>query len=86
MKRSDARMRKPFEYTRRPSYKPLNTSTVRVKHGSKYRKGDGQLKSTVNLRRINKELMRHKLALASFIPAAFLMNPKTGCCVKAVAI
>lgn len=83
MNRQDARMRKPFEYVRRPSQKALNTSTIRV-HGSKYRRGDGGYKSSVNCRRINRELLRQKLARASFIPAAFLMH--NGCCVKAVAI
>lgn len=84
MKRNDARMRKPFEYVRRPSQKPLNTTTIKVK-GSKFKSGDGQFKTSVNCRRINKETLRQKLERARLIPAAFLMNPQTGCCVKAVA-
>lgn len=84
MKRNDARMRKPFEYVRRPSQKPLNTSTIRVR-GTAPKRGDGGFKSSVNCRRINKETLRQKLERARFIPAAFLMNPKNGCCVKAVA-
>lgn len=73
MNRQDARMRKPFEYVRRPSQKPLNTSTVKVR-GSKYRAGDGAYKSTVNCRRVNKERMRIKLARASYVPVAVLLN------------
>ena len=75
-KRSDPRMLKPYIMVGHRSEKGFNTTTVAVrpKCGAKVTK---RAKSNVNCRRINKETMRHKLAVASFINAPRLMSGDT---------
>lgn len=72
-KRSDPRMLKPYIRIGHRSERGFNTSTVAVKAkcGAKVTKC---AKVSVNARRINKEIMRHKLALASFIDVPRLVK------------
>jgi hypothetical protein len=73
--RQDARMSKPYIMVGRKSNKGFNTTTVSCESKCGAKCLPSRLfKASVNATRINREMMRHKLAVASFVSAPRLVK------------